>query len=188
MRPALQRRHLGRPMSCRRPPVHNTDMSDDPVERPDGDRETQQASDEATERMMRLHVWLEGLLGGGPSLSAAVRPWREGLSIHSDAANTLARDQDEVAEGDAKLIEEPLMAAINRLRQRREQSGNATPEIHEEEQRRRLTEVVERVKAGRRAGGEFTPMDIVLAARYIEGVITPEEYRSRISSPGGIAR
>ena len=88
-------------------------------------------------------------------------------------------DQDEVPEDDAKLIEEPLMAAISRLRQRREQSGNGPLKIREEEQRRRLAEVVERVKAGRRTGEEFTPMDIVLAARYIEGMITPEMYRSR---------
>jgi len=164
---------------CHGLPVHNSDMSEDPVGQSDGDRETQQASSEATERMMRLHVWLEGLLAGGPSLSEAVKPWREGLSIYSGAANTLARDQEEVPEDDAKLILEPLMAAISRLRKRREQSGDGPLMIHEEEQRRRLTEVVEGVKAGRRVGGEFTPMDIVLAARYIEGMITPEEYRSR---------
>lgn len=128
---------------------------------------------------MRLQVWLNGLLAGGPPLAEAVKPWREGLSIYSGAAETFAEDQDEVPEDDAKLIEEPLMAAISRLRQRREQSGDAPLEVHEEEQRRRLTKVVERVKAGHRAGGEFTAMDIVLAARYIEGVITPEEYRSR---------
>lgn len=159
--------------------IDNRDMSDDPVKEPDPDRETKQASNEATERMMRLRVWLEGLLAGGPSLVEAVEPWREGLTIYSGVANTSVQDQDEVPEDDAKLILEPLMSAIGRLRQRREQSGNGPSEIHEEEQRRRLTEVVERVKADRRAGGEFTPMDIVLAARYIEGVITPEEYRSR---------
>lgn len=42
-------------------PVHNRDMSDDPVDPPNGDRETQQASNEATERMVRLHVWLNCL-------------------------------------------------------------------------------------------------------------------------------
>ena len=158
-------------------PVHNRDMSDDPVEQPSGDRETQQASSEATERQMRLQAWLNGLLRGGPSLAEAVKPWRAGLPVYSGAEETFTRDQDEVPEDDSKLIEEPLMAAIGRLRQRREKEGHLPPEIQEEDQRRRLTEVVERVKAGRRAGGEFTPMDIVLAARYIEGVITAEEYR-----------
>jgi hypothetical protein len=166
-------------MSCLRASVHNREMTDDPMEQSDGDRETPQASNEARERMMRLHVWLEGLLAGGPSLTEAVKPWREGFPLYGGAANTLASDQAEVHEDDAKLILEPLMAAIGRLRQRREQSGNGPLEIHEEEQQRRLTEVVERVKADRRTGGEFTPIDIVLAARYIEGVITPEAYRSR---------
>ena len=154
-------------------------MSDDPAQQPDGDRETQQASNEATERLMRLQVWLNGLLAGGPPLAEAVKPWREGLPMYNSAANTLARDQDEAPEDDTKLIEEPLMAAISRLRHRREQSGNEPLEVDEEEQRRRLSEVVETVKADRRAGGEFTPLDIVFAARYIEGVITPEDYRSR---------
>ena len=166
-------------MSCQRAPVHNRDMSDDPVEQPAGDRETQQASNEAKERLMRLQVWLNGLLAGGPPLAEAVKPWREGLPMYNGAAETFTDDQDEVPEDDVKLIKEPLMAAISRLRQRREQSGDAPLEIHEEEQRRRLAEVVETVKAGRRAGEEFTPLDIVLAARYIEGVITSEEYRSR---------
>jgi hypothetical protein len=168
-------------VSCifQRAPVHNREMSDDPVEQPTNDRDTQQASSEATERTMRLQLWLNGLLAGGPTLAEAVTPWREGPSIYRDPAETLSGDQDEVPEDDTKVIEEPLMAAISRLRQRREQSGNAPPEIHEEEQRRRLTEVVEKVKADRRAGGGFTPMDIVLAARYIEGLITPGEYRSR---------
>lgn len=155
-------------------------MSDDPVERPDGDRESQQASNEATERMMRLHVWLNGLLAGGPPLAEALNPWREGLPIYSGASETVAEDRDEApTEDNAKLIEGPLMAAINRLRQRREQEGDPPSEIHEDEQKGRLAEVVERAKASRRARGEFTPMDIVLAARYIEGVITPEGYRSR---------
>ena len=154
-------------------------MTDDPVEQPADNHETQRASDEAKERLMRLQVWLNGLLVGGPSLAEAVKPWREGLSIYSGAAETFAEDQDEVPEDDVKLIEEPLMAAINRLRQRREQSGDAPLEIHEQEQRRRLAEVVETVKAGRRSGEEFTPLDIVLAARYIEGVIDSESYRSR---------
>ena len=154
-------------------------MTDDPVEQPSGDRDTQQASKEATERLMRLQVWLNGLLAGGPNLAEAVKPWREGLSIYMDAAETFAEDQDEATD-DAKLIEEPLMAAISRLRQRREQSGHAPPEIPEEEQRRRLTEVVETVKAGRRSGEEFTPLHIVLAARYVEGVITREDYHSRM--------
>jgi len=154
-------------------------MNDDPAEQSAGDRETQQASDEATERLMRLNVWLNGLLEGGPTLAEAVKPWREGISIYSGSAETFSEDRDEVPEDDAKLIEEPLMAAISRLRQQREQSGNAPCEIHEEEQRRRLAEVVETARAGRCAGVEFTPLDIVLAARYIEGVITSEDYRSR---------
>ena len=154
-------------------------MSDEPVEQSADNHETQRASDEAKERLMRLQVWLNGLLAGGPSLAEAVKPWREGLPMYNGAAETFADDQDEVPEDDVKLIKEALLAAISRLRQRREQSGNAPLVIHEEEQRRRLTEVVERVKAGRCAGGEFTPMDIVLAARYIEGLLTPEAYRSR---------
>ena len=154
-------------------------MSDDPVERPLGNHEGKQALDEATERLMRLQVWLNGLLAGGPPLAEAVKPWREGLPIYSGVGEILPEDQDEVPEDDAKLIEEPLMAAISRLHRRREQSGDAPLEIHEEEQRRRLAEVVETVKAGRCAGEEFTPLDIVLAARYIEGVITPEDYHAR---------
>jgi hypothetical protein len=153
-------------------------MTDDPVEQASDDHETLRASDEAKERLMRLQVWLNGLLAGGPTLAEAVKPWREGLSIYNGAAETFAEDDDEVPGDHAKLIEEPLMAAISRLRHRREQSGHAPTEIHEEEQRRRLTEVVETVKAGRRAGEEFTPMHIVLAARYVEGVITQEDYRS----------
>jgi hypothetical protein len=166
-------------MSCQRAAVHNRVMTDDPLEQRAGDRETHQASDEAKERLMRLQVWLNGLLAGGPTLAEAVKAWREGLPIYNNAAAVFAEDQDEVPEDDAKLIEEPLMAAISRLRQRREQEGHPPTGIQEEEQRRRLTEVVERVKTGRGAGEEFTPMHIVLAARYIEGVITPEDYRSR---------
>jgi hypothetical protein len=154
-------------------------MTDDSLEQPPGDREAQQVSNEAKERLMRLQVWLNGLLAGGPSLAEAVKPWREGLPMYNGAAETFADDQDDAPEDEVKLIEEPLMAAISRLRQRREQSGNAPLVIHEEEQRRRLAEVVATAKAGRRAGEEFTPLDIVLAAHYIEGVITPEEYRSR---------
>ena len=160
-------------------PVHNRDMTDDSAEQPASDRETQQASIEAKERLMRLQVWLNGLLAGGPSLAEAVKPWREGLPMYNGAAETFADDQDEVPEDDVKLIEEPLMAAISRLQQRREQAGHAPLEIHEEEQRRRLAEVVATAKAGRCTGEEFTPLDIVLAARYIEGLLTPEGYRSR---------
>ena len=84
---------------------------------------------------MRLQVWLNGLLAGGNSLAEVVKPWHEGFSIYNGVVETFAGDQEEVPEDDAKLREEPLMAAISRLRQRREQSGNEMPEIHVEEQR-----------------------------------------------------
>ncbi len=70
-------------------------MSNDPAEQPPGNRESQQASNEATERLMRLQVWLDGLLAGGPSLAEAVKPWREGLPIYSSAAEILPEDRDE---------------------------------------------------------------------------------------------
>jgi hypothetical protein len=154
-------------------------MSVNPVERPDGDRETQQAPKEATERVMRLQVWLNGLLAGGPPLAEAVKPWREGLPIYSGPAETFAEGQNEVPEYDVKLVEESLIAACSRLRERRAQSGKPLPGLGEEEHRRRLMEVLDAVQAGHRVGEEFTPMHIVLASRYIEGIIDSEDYLSR---------
>ena len=154
-------------------------MSDDPVEQPPDNCESQQASNEATERLMRLQVWLNGLLAGGPSLAEAVKPWREGLPLYSGAAEILPEDRDEVPEYDAKLVEESLIAARHRLRKRREQSGKPSPCLGQEEHRRRLTEVLEAVQAGHRAGEDFTPMHMVLAARYIEGIIDSDDYHSR---------
>jgi hypothetical protein len=118
-------------------------MTEDSVKEPEDNREGQRASNEAAERQMRLQVWLNGLLAGGPSLADAVKPWRKGLPTYERAAETMAEDQDELPEDDAKLIEEPLMAACRRIRERREQEGEPPPEIHEDEQRRRLAEVVE---------------------------------------------
>ena len=154
-------------------------MSDDPGEQPPDNRESQQASKEATERLMRLQVWLTGLLAGGPSLAEAVKPWREELSIYSGAAEMLPEDQEELPEYDAKLVEGSLIAACHRLRERREQSGKPSPRLDEEEHRRRLTEVLEAVQAGHNAGEDFTPLHMVLAARYIEGIIDSDEYHSR---------
>ena len=154
-------------------------MTDDSVEQPADNNETQRASDEAKERLMRLRVWLNGLLAGGPSLAEAVKPWREGLPIYSGAAETLVQDLNEVPVDDATLIEQSLKAACHRLRERRKQAGEQLLDICEEESERRLTEVTEEVHACSRTGKEFTPLQVVLAARYIEGVITPEEYRSR---------
>src|ERR1700730_13630406 len=71
------------PLPCQPAPVHNENMSDDPVEQPPGNSETQQASREATEGLMRLQVWLNGLLAGGLSLAQAVKPWREGLPMYN---------------------------------------------------------------------------------------------------------
>lgn len=166
------------PLFCQRAPVHNKNMSDDPVEQPPSNRESQQASNEATERLMRLQVWLNGLLAGGPSLAEAVKPWREGLPIYSGAAEMLSEDQDEVPEYDANLVEESLIAACRRLRERCEQSGKPSTCLDEVEHRRRLTEVLEAVQAGHRAGGELTPMHMVLAARYIEGIIDSDDYHA----------
>src|ERR1035438_1774553 len=61
-------------------------MTDNPLEQPESSRETWEASAEATERLMRLQVWLKGLLAGGPSLAEAVKPWREGLPIYGRAS------------------------------------------------------------------------------------------------------
>ena len=73
-------------------------MTDDSLEQPESSRETQEASAEAAERLMRLKVWLDGLLAGGPSLADAVKPWREGLPIYDRPAGTFAEDQNEVPE------------------------------------------------------------------------------------------
>ena len=154
-------------------------MTDDSLEQPESSRETQEASAEAKERLMRLHAWLNGLFAGGPSLAEAVKPWREGLPIYGRTAGTFAEDQNEVPVDGPMLIEESLVAAISRLRKRREQSGEPQREICDEERGRRLAEVFEQIQAGRRSGEEFTPMHIVLAARYIEGLIDSEDYRSR---------
>ncbi len=76
-------------------------------------------------------------------------------------------------------MEESLIAACRGLRERREQSGKPLPYLDEEEHRRRLTEVLEAVQAGHRPGEDFTPMHMVFAARYIEGIIDSDEYHSR---------
>ena len=154
-------------------------MTDNPLEQPERSRETQEASAEATERLMRLQVWLKGLLAGGPSLAEAVKPWREGLPIYGRASVTSADDQNEVPEDGPRLAEELLIAACRRIHVRREQAGEPPLDICEEERRTRLTEVLEEIQVGRQAGEELTPMHVVLAARYIEDVINSEEYRSR---------
>jgi hypothetical protein len=154
-------------------------MTDDSLEQPESSRETQEASAEAKERLMRLHAWLNGLFAGGPSLADAVKPWREGLPIYGRTAGTFAEDQSEVPEDGVRLAEESLMAACRRIREGLEQAGEPPLDICEEEPRRRLIEVLEEIQAGRRAGEEFTPMHVVLGARYIEGVIDSEVYRSR---------
>ncbi len=153
-------------------------MTDDsgPVEQPSGDRETQRASNEAKERLMRLQVWL----AGGPSLAEAVKPWREGLSIYSGAAEEFAGDQNEVSVDDATLIEESLKAACHRIRERHKHAGEPLLDICAEERGRRLAEVLVEVQAGRCAGEEFTPLHVVLAARYIEGLIDWDDYHSRM--------
>jgi hypothetical protein len=154
-------------------------MTDNPLEQPESSRETWEASAEATERLMRLQVWLNGLLAGGPSLADAVKPWREGLPIYGRAAAKFAEDQNELPEDGVRLAEESLMAACRRIREGREQAGEPPLDICGDEPRRRLTEVLEEIQAGRRAGEEFTPMHVVFAARYVEGVIDSKEYRSR---------
>jgi len=116
---------------------------------------------------------------GGPSLVGAVKPWREGLPIYRRASVTFAEDQTEVPEEGVRLAEESLMAAVIWLRERREQAGEPPLDICEEERRTRLTEVLEEIQAGRCSGEEFTPMHIVLAARYIESVIDAEGFRSQ---------
>jgi hypothetical protein len=153
------------------------DMSDDSAEQAAGDHETQQASNEATERLMRLRVWLDGLLVGGPSLAEAVKPWREGLLQYDPTAVALAEDQGDAPKHNSKLTENWLRAACLRIRERRELSGDVPVEISEEEHERRLTEIFDEVEAGRFTGEEFTPLHVVLAARYVEGVIDRESYR-----------
>jgi hypothetical protein len=152
-------------------------MTEDSVGDPADNREDQRASSEATERQMRLQVWLNGLLAGGPALADAVKPWREGLSLYEPASETIAEDQKDVLESDAKRVEESLMAACRRIRERREQEGNPPLDFSGEEHRRRLAEVLEEVRASRCAGEEFTPLHLVLAARYIEGMIDSAGYR-----------
>jgi hypothetical protein len=128
---------------------------------------------------MRLQVWLNGLLAGGPSLAEAVKPWREGLPNYNSAAEPFPEDENDAPEDDARLAAESLMAACRRIRERREPADEPQLDICEEEHKRRLTEVLEEVETGRCAGEEFTPMHVVLAARYIEGIIDSEGYRSR---------
>ena len=166
-------------LSCQWALVHNKSMTDDSVEQPQDNDETRRASNEATERLMRLQVWLNGLLVGGPSLAEAIKPWREGLPIYNSAAEPFPENENDVPEDYARLAEESLMAACRRIRERREQAGEPPFDICEDEHKRRLTEVLEEVETGRRAGEEFTPMHVVLAARYIEGVLDSEGYRSR---------
>lgn len=159
-------------------------MTDGSLEEPESSRVAQEAAAEAAERLMRLQVWLNGLLAGGPSLADAVKPWRERFPIYDRAALRLTEDQDEVPEDGIRLAEESLMAACCRLRESREQAGEPPSDICEEERKRRLLEVLAEIQAGHPAGEEFTPMHVVLAARYIEGVIDSEGYRSRRQAIG----
>lgn len=154
-------------------------MTDDPVEQRQDDDEARQNSNEATERLMRLRVWLDGLLAGGPSLAEAVKPWREGLPIYNSAAVPFAELEKDVPGDNARREGEWLMAACRRIRQNREEAGEPLLDICEEEHKRRLTEVLDEIETGRFAGEIFTPMHVVLAARYIEGVIDSKNYRSR---------
>ena len=155
-------------------------MTDDSVEQPQDDDETRPNSNEATERLMRLRVWLDGLLAGGPSLAEAVKPWREGLPIYNSAAAPFPENENDVP--GARREGEWLTAACRRIRERREEAGEPLLDICKEEHKRRLTEVLEEIETGRCIGEEFTPMHVVLAARYVEGAIDSESYRSRRQS------
>jgi hypothetical protein len=130
-------------------------MTDDSLEQPESSRETQEASAEAKERLMRLHAWLNGLFAGGPSLAEAVKPWREGLPIYGRTAGTFAEDQSEVPEDGVRLAEESLMAACRRIREGLEQAGEPPLDICEEEPRRRLIEVLEEISRPPRRRGIY---------------------------------
>jgi hypothetical protein len=154
-------------------------MTENSLGQPAAKREPERAFSEATERQMRLQVWLNGLLAGGPSLAEAVKPWREGLLMYQCAAETIADNQNDGLECDVKRVEESLIAACRGIRERRELEGNPPPDAFEEERRRRLAEVLEDIRAGRSNGEELTPMHLVMAARYIEGVVDSFGYRSQ---------
>lgn len=155
-------------------------MADDSVDQPQDDDETRRNSSEAIERQMRLRVWLDGLLAGGPSLVEAFKPWRERLLIYNSAVVPFPENDE--SEDIVRRAGEWLMAACRRIRVCREEAGEPLLDICEEEHKRRLTEVLEEIEAGRCAGEEFTPMHVVLAARYIEGVIDSKNYRSQRES------
>lgn len=157
-------------------------MSDETKDRPVPTSKAQQAFNEAEERQRRLEVWLEGMLSGGPSLADAVKPWRQALTKSGVLAETPVGDEDkeDLPESNAKAVEELLLNARRRVRESREITGNTAADITEEERNRRAAQMIDGIQRGRATGKEFTPMHWVLAARYVEGYINFEEYRTAV--------
>ena len=156
--------------------VHNGDMGDDPKEPVARNPEQRQEFEEAAERKRRLNAWLEGMLAGGPPLAEVVKQWREGMALYESTEPPADDDDDSSKAGNPRPLEEALSEARRRIRERREEAGKPPCEIDDAERHKRSAEVTFAIEADRANGKEPTPLHLVLAARYIEGEISSDEY------------
>jgi|SRR5450631_3503468 len=156
--------------------VHNRDMGDDPKEPVVRNPEHRQEFEEAAERKRRLNAWLEGMLAGGPPLAEVVKQWREGMAMYHAPEAEPEEDDDSSSAGNPRPLEEALSEARRRIRERREEAGKPPFDIDDEERHKRNAEVTFAIEADRANGKEPTPLHLVLAARYIEGEISSDEY------------
>lgn len=127
-----------------------------------------QAYDEAEQRTRRLNAWLDGVLKGGPQPTGIAQEWRQGMEFY-EAQERIPEDEEDHATMKVKSVEELLFEAVGAIRRRREAEGKPLDEISEEERERRFLEMVEKLKKDGAEGKEATPMDLVLAARFVEG-------------------
>lgn len=127
-----------------------------------------QAYEEAAERSRRLRAWLDGVLKGGPQPTEIATDWRQGMEFY-EAQKRIPEDEEDHATMKVKSVEELLFEAVGAIRKRRQAEGKPLEEISEEERARRFLEMVEKLKKDGAEGKEATPMDLVLAARYVEG-------------------
>jgi hypothetical protein len=154
--------------------VHNIRMDKDEKRNVQRGAEAQ-AHEEATERSRRLRAWLDGVLKGGPQPTEIAAEWRRGMEFY-EAQKLIPEDEEDRATKNVKPVEELLLNAVQAIRKRRQAEGKPLDEISEEERKWRFVEMVERLKKDGAEGREATPMDLVLAARYMEGVLGLEEY------------
>jgi len=126
-----------------------------------GECEDDRDSREAAEKQMRLQTWLNGLLEGGLSFAAAIKPWREPIPNNERPAEEITtvdecKDECEVPRNEAAVIEQSLAVACIRIRERQELSGNP-PHIGDEDQRRQSSDVIAQVRASHCAGRNSLP-------------------------------